>query len=378
LRVGIDCQRLDAQSGIGRYTRSLTRGLLSCIGEDDELMFLMYKETRAEGYPAHVRSLAVGIRQRFLWVNLRLPLLVRRGRLDLYHALDNMSLPALWPKGQVKYILTIHDLIPLLTSIAVKRAHRYYFTASIRRILRLADAVIVDSEWTKGIIVERYPEMSDRLSVIPLGVDPALFRPIGDPHELSRVRERYGLGGRAYLLFTGVIEPKKNLSTLLRAYAQLARTQGIHRHVMLVIAGPRGWRHREVFDLASTLGLMEDVVFTGPVDEGDLPALYSGAELFVFPSLYEGFGLPPLEAMACGIPVIASNRGALPEVMGEAAVMVNPEDVKDLAANIERLLVDEGRREALRQAGLAHARHFTWERCAQLTFATYESVIAKT
>jgi glycosyltransferase involved in cell wall biosynthesis len=378
LRLGIDCQLLDAPSGIGRYTRSLIRGLLSCMGEDDELSLLTHKQMRVEGYPAGVRSIAVGMRQRLLWANLTLPSLVRGGRFDLYHALDNMSLPLLWPKGRVKYVLTVHDVIPLLTSRSVKRRHRYYFTAFIRRILHLADAIIVDADWTKGLLVERYPEIADRVEVIPLGVDLTRFRPIREALRLSQVRKRYGIGERAYLLFTGVIEPKKNLAVLLRAYAQLVRSQGIHRCVGLVIAGPTGWRYREVLDVAATLGLLKDVVFTGPIEEDDLPTLYAGAELFVFPSLYEGFGLPPLEAMACGTPVIASDRGALPEVVGEAGVLINPEDIEGLAGQIDLLLADTGRRAALRQAGLARVQCFTWEKCAQRTFATYESMIAKT
>jgi glycosyltransferase involved in cell wall biosynthesis len=377
LRVGIDCQLLHAQSGIGRYSRSLTRSLPAFIGGDDELFLLMYKKGKAEHYPSQVRALHVGVRQRFLWANLSLPLMLRRCRFDLYHALDNMSLPVLWPKGRVKYILTIHDLIPLLVSNSVRRAHRYYFRASIGRILQLADAIIVDSEWTKGLVVERYPAMNTRVHVIPLGVDLSLFRPISDQQALFGVRQKYGLGNRAYLLFTGVIEPKKNLSVLLRTYAQLTRTKRLGKEVMLVIAGPKGWRHREVFDLAETLGLGEDVVFPGPIDEVDLPALYSGAQLFVFPSLYEGFGLPPLEAMACGTPAIVSNRGALPEVIGEAGVMVDPGDMQGLAAHITILLEDEKRRAALREAGLAHARNFSWARCAHLTFDTYERTIAR-
>jgi glycosyltransferase involved in cell wall biosynthesis len=192
--------------------------------------------------------------------------------------------------------------------------------------------------------------------------------------EVEPVVRRYGLAFREYLLFVGNVEPRKNLVGLLRAYDSLRR--GRRRGPALVIAGGAGWKNRAILDAMAASPYTADIRIVGYVPEGELAALMNGAIAFVYPSLYEGFGLPPLEAMACGTPVITSNRSSLPEVVGDAALLVDPENTSDLALAMARLVDDAPLREALRERGLVRARAFSWQRTAELTSAVYESAIA--
>lgn len=186
------------------------------------------------------------------------------------------------------------------------------------------------------------------------------------------MQRRYRLPSQ-YLLFVGTLEPRKNLTTLLQAYA-LLRAEGCGKHLKLVVAGRRGWLYADIFDTVRTLALDEEIIFTGFVDDEDLPDLYRGARLLVFPSLYEGFGLPILEAMASGVPVITSNLASMPEVAGDAAVLVDAHDPKAIAESIAQVLAEDQLREALIQKGLARARCFTWESVAQKTLELYAAL----
>jgi glycosyltransferase involved in cell wall biosynthesis len=193
-----------------------------------------------------------------------------------------------------------------------------------------------------------------------------------EPDTLAAVRAKYHLPER-FILFVGTIEPRKNLVTLLEAFAAL-RSGGRHPGLGLVIAGGKGWLYGEFFERLRTLGLEKTVILTGYVPEADLPALLNSAEVFAFPSSFEGFGLPPLEAMACGVPVVCSNATSLPEVVGEAGLLVPPDDAASWTEALGRLLDDAELRGELRARGLARARLYTWEAAAQKTLAVYEAV----
>ena len=201
----------------------------------------------------------------------------------------------------------------------------------------------------------------------------ARFNPARDAASIDAAAARYGLPKR-YVLAVGTLEPRKNLTTLLRAFARLREGSAVDPAVGLVIAGARGWLDDPIFEAVQSLGLERAVNFPGFVDDDDLPALYQGAELFVFPSLHEGFGLPLLEAMACGVPVVASNASALPEVAGGAALLVDPHDAEALAQAIARVLGDEALRARLRDAGVARAAQFSWQTAARRTLDAYASL----
>jgi glycosyltransferase involved in cell wall biosynthesis len=205
--------------------------------------------------------------------------------------------------------------------------------------------------------------------VVPLAAG-RQFRPV-EAAEAGPVLEKYGVE-RPYILYVGALESRKNLPRLLEAYARLRKWSARWK---LVIVGARKWKFTPIFEAVQRLGLEPHVHFTDYVADEDLPALYRGAELFAFPSLYEGFGLPVLEAMACGTPVVTSNRSSLPEVAGDAALLVDPLDVEAIAGAMQRVLADEALAAGLREIGLARAAQFTWERTARETVAVYKKAI---
>jgi glycosyltransferase involved in cell wall biosynthesis len=236
--------------------------------------------------------------------------------------------------------------------------------------LRRAARVIAVSEATRAELLARYRLPAEKVHVVPEAAAPHFAPP--PPAEIARVRARYRLAG-PYVLFVGLLEPKKNLGALLAAVAR-CRASGGWGAARLALAGEAGWGDGLPAHV-SRLGLDDAVSFLGPVPDGELPALYAGAEAFVFPSLWEGFGLPVLEAMAAGAPVVASRRGALPEVAGDAAVLTEPEPAP-LAEALARVLGDAGLRERLRAAGLERARAFSWQRTAAETLAVYRAALA--
>jgi glycosyltransferase involved in cell wall biosynthesis len=274
------------------------------------------------------------------------------------------------PTRSRRVVLTVHDLsfarFPETAPMATRR-----WLARLESSLATAAQVIVVSEQTRQDLLETYPgsaaRLAERVTVVPLGVDTDVFRPAGDD-AVDRVRRRYGVEG-PFLLSLGGIEPRKNLPALVRAYASLPDDV----RPALVIAGPvapwnpEGWNLVRPALEALPPRVRERVVVTGYVSEEEKVALLDGAEALVYPSLYEGFGLPVIEAMACGTPVLTSNVSALPETAGDAALLVDPGSVEDIAAGIQRLLSDPALRERLRNAGVARAGTFSWDETARLT-----------
>jgi glycosyltransferase involved in cell wall biosynthesis len=236
------------------------------------------------------------------------------------------------------------------------------------RFLRAAHKIIAISECTKQDAVRLYGIEETKITVIHGGVD-SYFSP-ASPEAAAAVRLRYNLPER-YILYVGTIEPRKNLITLLEAYRALRNRE---TGVKLVIVGKKGWRYENFFEKLEEIGLEDDVVFPGFVPDQDLPAVYTMADVFAFPSLYEGFGLPVLEAMACGTPVVCSNTSSLPEVAGKAAVLVSPQDVRGWREALDRILTSDELRADLRQHGLRQAAGFTWESAARKTCDAYREV----
>ncbi|PKO22869.1 MAG: glycosyltransferase family 1 protein [Chloroflexi bacterium HGW-Chloroflexi-1] len=276
----------------------------------------------------------------------------------------------------VPTVLTVYDLIPLLFPEHSTARARLLFRWTTALALRAADRVIAISEATRRDLLTRFRLNPERVAAIPLAADPA-FAPTnirgqaGVGGQGSGVSRKYGLPER-YVLYVGSNKPHKNLGRLVEAW-RIADCGLRIADCGLVIAGAWDARYPEARERAQMLGLGDRVRWLGPVAEADLPALYAGATLFVFPSLYEGCGLPALEALACGAPVICSNVSSLPEVAGDAALLVDPLDVDALAAAIGRVLGDEALAEEMRQRGLRQAARFTWERTAQQTLAVYRA-----
>jgi len=270
-----------------------------------------------------------------------------------------------------KTVLTVHDMSFEYFPEAVDDRTLAYLREELPAAVRKADLIIADSENTKRDIIRFLAVPELKVRVVYLGVD-EMFRPITDHRQRSEVRQRYSLPER-FILFVGTLQPRKNLMGLVRAFAAL--NSGSDFPHLLVIAGGVGWKNEGLRELIMELGLAEKVHFTGYVVEADLPVLYNLAEVFVLPSLYEGFGLPVIEAMACGVPVLTSVTSCLPEVAGDAALLVDPHSVEDMAAGLRRLLVDGKLRERCIARGFERARLFTWERSARETMVLFEELI---
>jgi glycosyltransferase involved in cell wall biosynthesis len=272
-------------------------------------------------------------------------------------------------------VVTVHDLSFLRFPSAFRTANRSYLSSITKASTRRAARVIAVSDSTRQDVINLIGVPAERVVVVPNGVNPE-FSP-ADPGDLSEFRQRQGLPTR-YILFLGTLEPRKNLVRLVEAYALLrSRAQDGAAATIppLVIAGGKGWFYREIFARVNDLGLGDQVIFPGFLPAEDLPWWYRGAELFVYPSLFEGFGLPVLEAMACGTPTIASRASSLPEVAGDGAILVDPEDVGQLADAMFRVLTTPSLSGQLSAAGLRQAACFPWERTAAATREVYRSVL---
>jgi glycosyltransferase involved in cell wall biosynthesis len=365
VRIGIDARLAGApRTGIGSYTANLVAALARIGGPES---FVLFTDRPLGPLPGSAFSnVVLPMPRRLVWTFGALPRACRRARLDLFHGTTNFEVPAF---AGCPLVATVHDLIPLLFPAAVSRRFRWLFRGLIGRTLRAARRVITVSEFTRREIVERYPFAAGRIAVVPNGVDPA-FRAAADAGSDRRVREHHGLSGR-YLLFVGVFEPRKNVPLLVDAFEIMRHTRPETADLQLALAGGAGWRGEAIAEGVRSRGLEPAVRLLGYVPDADLPALYRGATLAVVPSQYEGFGLPAIEAMACGAPVLASDAGALPETVGDAGELFTPGDPGLLARRMADLAAAPGRLAALREAGLVRSAGYTWDRAAARTLEVY-------
>ena len=305
------------------------------------------------------------------WHQLGVTIAARRRGCELVH------LPAgLGPVGGAfPKVVTIHDVMPIRFPEMFRPWYRNYARLVTPRLARSARAVIAVSQTVKRDVVEWLGVPAERVTVVPNGVEPG-YAPLRPDDPLAAdLRRRYDLP-RDFVLAVGSIEPRKNLPRLLEALHLLRSRPGPNRDLTLVHAGPQGWRPDEVAAAVQALALADAVRFLGYVPPEQLRALYGLARLFAYPSLWEGFGIPLLEAMACGCPVVTSDVSSMPEVAGEAAVLVDPTSVEDIARGIAAVWNDDGLRCGLVALGLARARQFTWPRAARETIAVYDAALA--
>ena len=375
MHVVLDARYLSRhQSGIGYYTQRLIGGL-AAIDRVNRYTCVVVRD--GPGLPVSQPNVGCwSTRVSFddhvlgdLWLLGYLPLRLRALGADVYHG------PAVFsPLVKLGYrtVVTIHDLVSFLFPDTVPRKYSLYMRLMTRLAVWSADRIIAVSHATRGDLTRilRVPE--DHVVVIHEGVAPE-FRVTADVKTQDAVIHRYGIRP-PYCLFVGNLEPRKNLPRLIEAFG-LLRARGLTPPDMpqLVLVGTRGWLYSGIFRAVEAQGLGGDIVFTGYVPPADLPALYAGAACFVFPSLYEGFGLPVLEAMSAGTPVVASRVGAIPEVAGDAAVLVDAHRPVELADGIASVLTDGALRDRLVARGRVRAQAFTWERVARETLAVYES-----
>ncbi|MGA9347412.1 MAG: glycosyltransferase family 1 protein [Anaerolineae bacterium] len=306
---------------------------------------------------------------RIFWEQVVQPFALQKERVDLLHALAFVA-PLLSPCPSV---VTIYDLSFLLYPESFKRSKRFYLGLFTRLSVRRARRIIAISKSTKRDVVRLLGVSPEKVEVIYCGIDEA-FRPLAED-QVAAFRSERGLPER-FVLFVGTIEPRKNVTRLIEAFADLrsfdaAQDRFAICDLQLVIGGAKGWFYEDAFARVEELGLEGEVMFPGYIPVSELPLWYNAAELFVYPSLYEGFGLPPLEAMACGTPVVTANTASLPEVVGEAGLTVDPLDVEALAEAMRRALNDETLRQEMRERGLQRAKGFSWTKTAQETVQVY-------
>jgi glycosyltransferase involved in cell wall biosynthesis len=371
VRIGIDARLANGpRTGIGSYTANLLAAL-GRAGAPEQFVLFSDRPLPPPAGPAFSNE-ALPVRHRLVWTFGTLPGACRRARLDLFHGTSNFELPVL---AGCPLVVTVHDLIPLSCPGAVSRRYRLLFRVLVARAVSVARRVIAISEFTRREILERYPAAAKRIAVVPNGVDPAFCAP-GDPDADRRVQARHGLAGR-YLLFVGVLEPRKNVPLLVDAFEILRHTRPEAADLQLALAGGAGWRGETIAAGVRSRGLDPAVRLLGYVPDADLPALYRGATLAVMPSQCEGFGLPALEAMACGAPVLASDAAALPETVGDAGELFTPGDAGALARRIADLAAAPKRLAALRERGFARAARFTWDRTAAGTLEVYRDAAGR-
>ena len=294
---------------------------------------------------------------------------LRRNPVDVLHV--QYTAPPLAP---CSVVATIHDLSFEHLPETFNRRSRAQLRLTVRRTARKAAQILTLSEFSRRDIVDTYRIAPDRVSVTPAAA-PSHFKPIEDETELRKIREIYGIE-RDYILSVSSIQPRKNLIRLIEAYSCLRGLRPEGKLPQLILVGKRGWLDNETFRAAQRHSANNDIAFTGYVAENDLSALYSGATCFVYPSFFEGFGLPVLEAMQCGAPVIAGNRTSIPEVVGKAGLLFDPFDTNSLVQALTRVLDDSEYRAALRIQGLERAREFDWKQTARMTLQAYEKAVA--
>ena len=376
-RIGIDYTAAVRQrAGIGRYSRNLIRALAEIDTENQYTLFVAggRGDDGLGVWPPNFRLRSIPLSDRWLhvlWQRLRLPIPIQTitGPLDLFHSPD-FVLP---PVGRAPAILTVHDLSFIRVPECFVPGFRIYLEKAVSRAVRRAGRILADSECTRRDLADLLGVEPQRVTVLYPGVE-ARFRPVHEAEVLERVRVRYGLPDR-FILGLGTLQPRKNFVGLIEAFAQLlAHSHDMSNGLHLVIVGEKGWLAEDIPAAVARFGLDKLVHVVGYVRDVDLPALYNLASAFAFPTLYEGFGLPVLEAMACGTPVVAADNSSLPEVIGDAELLVLTNDPQALARALGRLLQEPALRDRAVAAGLKQAAKFTWAESAQQLLGIYRSL----
>jgi len=377
LRIGLNAHLLSLSetyrgAGPSRYIYNLVTTLPHIDKANHYTVFLNEKRV-----PSTSASLTMRLTKlptihppvRIFWEQCIQPTALIREEVDLLHCMAFVS-PVLLPRPVV---LTIYDLGFLRRPELYRASSHLYLKQFTPISARRAKRIIAISASTKKDIIRFFGVSPSKVDVVHCGVE-EMFLPVNNHQRLDDFRTRRGLPEKM-ILFVGTLEPRKNLERLLQAYARLKKRKNLSHK--LVIIGAKGWHYQEIFAAERELGLKGDVIFAGYVPQGELPLWYNAAELFVYPSLYEGFGLPPLEAMACGTPVITSNVSSLPEVVGEAGLTVDPMDSEELAEAMNHVLSDGALRQSMQERGLARAGLFSWAKAAQETVEVYRRALGR-
>lgn len=375
MRIAIDYTAATRQgAGIGNYVRRLVDAMLAQDSSNQYTLLTSGRPTRARPFPTadNVRGRSIFIPDRYLniiWYRWRLPLYATyfSGQVDIYHGPD-FALP---PIGKnLHKVVTVHDLAFLEQPEYAVPALAAYLKKVVPEAVSSADVVCTVSQEVSRTLFQHFQTPPEKITVIPNGVGPH-FRRITDPILMDATRHKFGLK-HPLVLGVGTLEPRKNHIGLIKAFYTAQKKK--NGPATLALAGGKGWLYEETQQLVEELKLEKKVRFLGRVSDLELITLYSMADVFAFPSFFEGFGVPPLEAMACGAPVITSNTSSLPEAVGDAALLVDPHNTSELANAITRILGDRQLQEELRQKGYERVQHYTWAESARKMLAVYQKL----
>ena len=377
IRIGIDISRtIEEATGVGYYAKNLVHALAKVDAENDYLLYGIFYDC----FPKHWKQALIPKSRNFrLHQRNSLSWFARKkwenggkykekllGKIDLLHS-TAYTMP---PVSKPKVVVTIHDLSCFVYPQCHTEANYQFVIRNVHPAARRADFLIADSENTRREIIRFLHVPEEKIKVIHLAAGDAFHENVS-PESIARIRNKYRIE-KPYFFAVGSIEPRKNLASALIAFKALLEIRRIDHQ--FVITGGKGWENESFYRLLKKLKIDDYLVFTGYVPEKDLPALYQGAEVFVYPSFYEGFGLPVLEAMSSGTPVITSNTSSLPEVAGDAAILVNPAEIFELYEAMEALVTSPSLREDLKRKGLEQSKKFTWEKTARQTLEVYRNV----
>ena len=375
------------RTGIGQYAYQLAHSLAVVDKENLYELFMLYPVTNYILKPDAGDvdlPVAKNFHLRFRYLPLPLPLIHKLRALriwpfndyslggldaDIIHC-TSYCVPRLKRRTK-KVLVTIHDISTITHPECHTKLNIDYTGAAIKDGIEYGDAIVANSHYTKADLVNRLNIPEERVFVTRLAAH-SIFKPVEDPVRLAATRAKHSLPEK-YLLFVGSLEPRKNIKALLKAYAALPPV--LTEEYRLVIAGGKGWKNTDIKTTIDELKIEDKVHFPGYLSQDELRDVYSAATVFVYPSLYEGFGIPILEAMGCGVPVITSNVSSMPEVAGTAAKLVTPTDIEELSSAMESVLLSEELRAEMREEGLKRAAEFSWEKCARETLQVYKKLL---
>lgn len=372
MRIGIDATAIPPRrTGAGNYIFQLVKNLALIDKANSYTIFTKpehaaewkIEQTNFQFVMANLHNRA----RRLAWEQTGLPILASRYRLDLLHS-PHYTIPL---SLACKSVVTFHDMIFFLYPEMYGRFRQQFFTTMMRLSARRANAILTDSQSTADDLHQILGTPENKIFPVLLACDKH-YQPITDLTQVEQICANYGLPSNQYFLYVGVLEPRKNIPVLLQALRNLLDHGFKH---CLAITGKKGWMFEEIFATVKRLQLDSHVIFTGYIPEEHLPYLYTGCTASIYPSLYEGFGMPVLEALACGSPVITSNISSMPEITADAALLVDPRSVDQLTIAMERMLSDDGLREKMKNQALARSAKFSWEKTAQETLEIYSSTV---
>lgn len=357
-------------TGIGTYTEKILKNM---IASNPDFFFQLYwSESGYENFSFdNTQIMMTSKRHHRFFDQYYIPANLKMKHSEIYHVPQNGI--GLSEFISCKKIVTIHDLIPYIMPETVGKGYLLKFLSQIPQVIGISDAIITVSNYSKKDILKFFPIDEDKIFVTPLAADES-FKPLDKEKCRAKLKSKYNIS-KAYILYLGGFSPRKNIKSLITAFSKILKK--LPKEYVLVLVGEINIEGNSLLKLISTLNIEDKVILTGKVPEDDLPLLYNGCDLFVYPSLYEGFGLPPLEAMSCGVPVITSFVSSIPEVTGDSCLLINPNDTSELSMAMEKILSDENFSTILCEKGLLRASNFSWKKTAEATINVYKNLVQK-